>query len=106
MTTPHTTAQPCCNHDCCEGRACPKRTSASAYTCDALGVCQNREPACAGCMNYVAHARYPFAPGVISGSDGDLHGLDAGWPLALHWYDWLAGAAIVVVVGAIAGWAN
>ncbi len=46
---------------------------------------------------------YPFAPGVISDSDRDLHDLDAGCPLAFYWYDWVAGAVIVVILGVIAG---
>ena len=32
-------------------------------TCDELGACQGRMPACEGCAVHV----YPFAPGVITG---------------------------------------
>jgi hypothetical protein len=45
-----------------------------AYTCNELGVCQGRNPRCAGCSAGATDTRrelptltFPFAPGVIDG---------------------------------------
>jgi hypothetical protein len=101
----------CCTHDCNQGRDCPQRTAAAtARTCAALGLCQSRTPACGDCKPQPTPVtRHYFAPGTIdggpiSGGSSDLQpGAEAGWVLELRWYDWLAGAAIVLIVGLIAG---
>jgi hypothetical protein len=98
----------CCTFDCNEGRACtmrlPAGAGATARSCDALGVCQSPTKPC---PPHTICARKPvhyFAPGTIQGGSSDLRmDADAGWVLDMHWHDWVAGLAIVIIVGAIAG---
>jgi hypothetical protein len=82
-------------------------TSPAARSCEALGVCQSITKACpAYTMCAREHGKFYFAPGAIEGGSIDLRmDADAGWVLDMRWHDWVAGLAIVIIVGAIAGMA-
>ena len=65
-------------------------------TCNELGVCQARKPACDGCGHQTRKA-FPFAPGVID--PGPKHPGRAWWLS-----DFFGALALVVMVYFIAGY--
>ncbi len=84
------------------------RPSTATRSCDALGVCQHPSKACpTHTMCARTSGAHFFAPGTISsavpGSSSDLHDGDAGWLLDTLLIDWVAGIAILVLLGIICG---
>lgn len=78
-------------------------TQPAARSCDELGVCQSTTKPCP--PNTVC-ARKPapfyFAPGAIDDGDADKR----DWLLETHWTDWVAGVAILVILGIIYGYVS
>lgn len=68
----------------------------SARTCNELGVCQGRKPACQGCSAAPRQQPHPFAPGVIEGYDRYLMRGLRFW--LVRWVAFTAGAALVMFV--------
>ncbi len=73
--------------------------SATRRTCDHLGLCQQRQPACPGCTchdtSLLPKDAYYFAPGVIEGSPMRQR---SGLRAALRWVRWVALAAMATGV--------
>jgi hypothetical protein len=86
-------------------RAAWAAPDAVGRSCDDLGVCQSvTKP----CPSHTICARksspFYFAPGTINGGSSDLQLDGAGWLLETTWIDWIAGIAILVILGAICGY--
>lgn len=76
----------CCNHDCNQGRSC-----------EALGVCQDRKPPCAGCSPKPLR----LAPGVLEGHKVGLLGSPAQQRELVRYLRQLLGWGAVLVVGGL-----
>lgn len=76
-------------------------TQASGRSCDELGVCQSTTKPC---PSHTICARnsspFYFAPGAIDNGAADKR----DWLLETHWTDWVAGVAILVILGIIYGY--
>lgn len=79
--------------------------SATRRSCDALGLCQHRQPACPGCSSHDTRRLPPggfyFAPGVIDRGHPvrPMH-RRSGLRAAMRWVGWVA--MVVLATGAIA----
>ena len=77
----------------------------SLRTCNDLGICQGRSPACVDCKP--KKPVHYFAPGTISGGEKSDFWLE---PVAnrfkLHWIDWVGGTAILIVLAMICGYVS
>lgn len=75
-----------------------------AHTCDDLGMCQDRKPACVGCTaqrrhNDLPRPTYPFAPGVID------YGPKPVTPAVTKWLvRWVYLMLVVVALCFVAGY--
>lgn len=78
-----------------------------AHTCNELGACQSRKPACAGCTaqpqsQLKEFNQFPFAPGVIDHGPKSLRPVN---PAVTKWLvRWVCVMLVVVVVCATAGY--
>lgn len=88
---------------CAKGKHAPR-------SCDELGLCQERYPACGGCMTapVASGPRYRFAPGVVQGYRVGFFGTAQQRRELRRWAEvgaWLmAGVGLVALtVGLIAG---
>ena len=63
--------------------------SSTRRSCDELGLCQHRTPACPGC----GHNRHSFAPGVIHGHTTTPN--KKVW----RWVKWACFAALAIAAG-------
>ena len=67
-------------------------------SCEDLGLCQARTPACLGCQQSVT--AYPFAPGVIDGAPARKSALLLGFRAS----DVVGAVALVALAFFLAGW--
>ena len=72
-----------------------------AYTCDDLGACQSRNPACPGCTGGrvvcdLSSSMFPFAPGVIDGYPKPYSPTLTKWLVRWVWFTAAISAAAFV----------